>query len=95
MAGATAFRAVEGFGATGHMHHTGTWSITLDCPIIIECIDSDEKIQSVLPDLDKMIGGGIITLERVRVILYRKRLSDEDRDPRPSKEAGGQWSSEA
>ena len=75
-AGATVFRAVEGFGGSGQMHQTGTWSLTMDSPVIIECIDTDEKIQSVLPELDRIIGGGVITLERVRVILYRDKTGD-------------------
>lgn len=90
-AGATAFRAVEGFGATGHMHHTGTWSLKLDCPVVIECVDTDEKIHSVLPELDRMIGGGVVTLERVRVILYRKKLPPEERSARASMEITGSW----
>lgn len=71
LAGATAYRAVEGFGATGRMHHERTWTTTTDVPVVIECIDTDEKIRAILPELDPMIGGGIVTLERVRVILYR------------------------
>jgi PII-like signaling protein len=90
-AGATAFRAVEGFGASAHVHQEHTWSVTLDVPVIIECIDTDERIQSVLPQLDRMIGGGIVTLERVRVILYRKHLSSEERDERASLEITGDW----
>lgn len=93
-AGATAFRAVEGFGATGHMHHTGTWSLSTDCPVIIECVDTDEKIQAILPELDQMVGGGIITLERVRVILYRKKLPPTERDERASMEITGSWKTE-
>jgi len=90
-AGATAFRAVEGFGATGHMHQSGTWSLRMDSPVVIECVDTDEKIQSILPELDRMIGGGVITLERVRVILYRKKLPPEERDARASMEVTGSW----
>lgn len=71
VAGATAFRAMEGFGASAHMHEEHVLSLKTDVPVIIECIDTDERIQAVLPQLDPMIGGGIITLERVRVILYR------------------------
>ena len=90
-AGATAFRAVEGFGATGHMHETGKWSMKTDCPLVIECVDTDEKIQSILPELDRMVGGGVVTLERVRVIMYRKKVPAEERDPRASMEVGGEW----
>lgn len=90
-AGATAYRAIQGFGATGHLHQQATWSITTDCPVVIECVDTDEKIQSILPELDRMIGGGVITLERVRVILYRKNLPAEERDEQASVEVTGSW----
>ena len=86
-AGATAYRAVEGFGATGRLHDHEAWSLKLDCPVIIECVDTDEKIKSVLPELDGMIGGGVITLERVRVIMYRKRMPPEELEPDASREA--------
>ena len=90
-AGATAFRAVEGFGASGHLHEDHTWEVKLDVPIVIECIDTDEKIKGILPELDRMIGGGVITLERVRVILYRSHLPPEERDERASMEITGRW----
>lgn len=93
-AGATAYRAVEGFGASERMHVERTWSITVDVPVVIECIDSDEKIQAVLPTLDRMIGGGIITLERVRVLLYRKNIPPEERDDSASMEITGRWQAE-
>src|SRR5438270_442162 len=66
LAGATVYRAVEGFGASGTLHEARAWSVTVDVPIVIECIDTDEKIESILPELDPLIGGGVITLERVR-----------------------------
>lgn len=90
-AGATAFRAVEGFGASAQVHEEHAWSVTMDVPVIIECIDTDERIQAVLPQLDRMIGGGIVTLERVRVILYRKDLPAEERDEHASMEITGKW----
>jgi PII-like signaling protein len=43
----------------------------VDVPIVIECIDTDDKIRGIVPELDRMIGGGVITLERVRIVLYR------------------------
>jgi PII-like signaling protein len=45
--------------------------LSLDLPLVVECIDTEEKIQAILPELDQMIGGGLITLERARVIMYR------------------------
>ena len=90
-AGATAFRAVEGFGASDRVHEEHVWSMTTDVPVVIECVESDEKIQAILPQLDAMIGGGLITLERVRVILYRKDLPPEERDEHASMEITGSW----
>jgi PII-like signaling protein len=43
----------------------------VDLPIVLECVDTEEKIQAILPELDRMIGGGLITLEKVKVIVYR------------------------
>jgi hypothetical protein len=45
--------------------------LSLDLPIVVECVDTEERIQEILPELDPMIGGGLITLERARVIVYR------------------------
>jgi uncharacterized protein len=71
LAGATVMRGSAGFGASAVVHTEKILRLSLDQPIIIEVVDTEERIQSVLPDLDDMIGGGLITLERVRVILYR------------------------
>jgi hypothetical protein len=48
-------------------------------PIVIECIETDEKIEAILPELDEMLGGGLITLERARVIMYRADQPPERR----------------
>jgi hypothetical protein len=45
--------------------------LSLDLPIVVECAKTEERIQAILPELDRMIGGGLITLERARVIVYR------------------------
>ncbi len=71
LAGATVTRAIMGFGATARLHTDSVLRLSLDLPIVIECVDTEEKIQGVLPDIDAMMGGGLITLERVRVIAYR------------------------
>ncbi len=70
-AGATVFRGVLGFGATARVHTEKTLRLSMDLPLVIECVDSEEKIRSILPELDRMIGGGLITLERAHVIMYR------------------------
>lgn len=70
-AGATVVRGIMGFGATARVHTEKNLRLSLDLPIIVECIETEEKIQAILPELDGMIGGGLITLERARVIAYR------------------------
>jgi hypothetical protein len=71
LAGATVFRGVLGFGAHGRLHAPHVVRLSSDLPIVIECVDAEDRIDAILPELDAMIGGGLITLERVRVIVYR------------------------
>lgn len=59
--------------AVGHYHTTKILRLTQDLPIIVEVIEYTERIEQVLPKVDEMVGGGLITLEKVRVILYRSR----------------------
>lgn len=70
-AGATVTRAIMGFGASARVHTDRIEVLSLDLPIVVECVETEEKIDDILPELDRMIGGGLITLERVRVITYR------------------------
>jgi uncharacterized protein len=70
-AGATVFRAIMGFGATARLHTDKVLRLSVDLPLVIECVDTEEKITAILPELDRMIGGGLITLEKARVIVYR------------------------
>ncbi len=70
-AGATVLRGIAGFGSTSHVKTEKVLRLSLDLPIIIEVVETEEAIQSILPDLDQMIGGGLITLERAKVIMYR------------------------
>jgi PII-like signaling protein len=70
-AGATVFRGVLGFGAHARVHRAKLLQLSSDLPIVIECVETEERIAAILPDLDRMIGGGLVTLERVRVIMYR------------------------
>ena len=71
LAGATVLRGVAGFGASSVVHTDKVLRLSLDLPLIIEVVETEKAIQALLPDLDQMIGGGLITLERARVILYR------------------------
>jgi len=72
-AGATVFRAIMGYGASSRLHTDRIEVLSLDLPIVIECVDSEEKIQAILPTLDEMLGGGLITLERAEVVVYRSK----------------------
>ncbi|HEU4564718.1 MAG TPA: DUF190 domain-containing protein [Gemmatimonadaceae bacterium] len=76
-AGATVMRAIMGFGASSRLHTDRVELLSLDLPIVIECVETEEKIQAILPELDAMIGGGLITLERARVIVYRPGMPAE------------------
>jgi PII-like signaling protein len=78
-AGATVLRAIMGFGASSKLRMDRIEVLSLDLPVVIECIDTEEKIEAILPDLDEMIGGGLITLERAKVIMYRPHLPEEER----------------
>jgi PII-like signaling protein len=90
-AGATALRGRMGFGPTGHVHKDQVFTIREDCPIVIEVVDSEEKIQRILPDIDQMVGGGLITLEKVRVIMYRSSVTAEERAEQEDIEITGSW----
>jgi PII-like signaling protein len=70
-AGATVLRAIMGFGANARIRTQKVLDLSLDLPIVVECVDEESKIKAILPELDEMIGGGLITLERAHVITYR------------------------
>jgi PII-like signaling protein len=78
-AGATVIRAIMGFGASSRLHTDRVEVLSMDLPIVVECVDTEGKIEAILPELDEMLGGGLITLERARVIMYRPDLRQEDR----------------
>lgn len=71
LAGATAIKGFMGFGRNSHIHTAKILRLSEDLPIIIEIVDSEEKINAFLPHLDKMIKDGLVTLENVNVIMYR------------------------
>jgi PII-like signaling protein len=70
-AGATVLRGVSGFGAHATTHTEKILRLSLDLPIVIEVVETQEALEEILPELDRMIDGGLITMERARVILYR------------------------
>ncbi len=77
-AGATVVRGIAGFGASARIHTEKVLRLSLDLPIIVEVVEGEEKIQNLLPELDALIGGGLITLERARVVLYRQAQKAEN-----------------
>ncbi len=71
LAGATVLRGTLGFGANSRIHTAKILRLSEDLPMVIEIVDTPEQIEAFLPDLDAMIGEGLVTLEKVRVIAYR------------------------
>jgi PII-like signaling protein len=71
LAGATVLRGPMGFGKSSRLHTAKILRLSMDLPLVIEIVDSEDKIQQFLPVLDRMMGGGLLTLEKVRVIEYR------------------------
>jgi PII-like signaling protein len=71
LAGATVLRGPMGFGKASRLHTAKILRLSMDLPLIIEIVDSEENINAFLPTLDKMMGGGLVTLEKVKVLHYR------------------------
>lgn len=71
LAGATVLRGIEGFGKSSILHAAHILRLSEDLPIVIECVDANDKIEDILPTLDEMIGDGLVTIERVDVRVYR------------------------
>lgn len=71
LAGATAWKGFMGFGAHSRMHTAKILRLSEDLPVLIEIVDAADKIEAFLPDLDRMVTEGLVTLERAEVILYR------------------------
>jgi PII-like signaling protein len=70
LAGATVLRGPMGFGASSRLHTTKILRLSEDLPLVIEIVDSEDKINSFLPTLDQMMSSGLITLEKVQVLQY-------------------------
>ena len=69
--GATVLRGVAGFGGSSIYHTDKILRLSQDLPVIVEVVEYTDRIEQVLPRLDEMVEGGLITLEKVRVILYK------------------------
>jgi len=70
LAGATVLKGVSGFGPASIIHTASFLRLSADLPLVIEVLDTQERIDAVLPEVDRMMSGGLITMEKVRVIRY-------------------------
>ena len=77
LAGATVLRGPMGFGKSSRLHTAKILRLSMDLPMIIEIVESEEKIQSFLPVLDGMMGGGLVTMEKVKCLHYRGKEPTE------------------
>jgi hypothetical protein len=71
LAGATVLRGAMGFGASSRMHTAKILRLSDDLPVIVEIVDAEEKVNAFLPQIQALMGGGLVTLERIRVLHYR------------------------
>ncbi len=71
LAGATVFKGILGFGAHSVVHAARIVDLSSDLPIVIELVDSEEKVAAFLPTLDLMVAEGLVTLEKIDVIAYK------------------------
>jgi uncharacterized protein len=71
LAGATVLRGPMGFGKSSRVHTAKILRLSMDLPLVIEIVDTEEKISNFLPLIDEMMTGGLVTMEKVRVIDYR------------------------
>ncbi len=71
LGGATVLRGILGYGAKSRMHSAKLLRLSEDLPIVVEIVDSSERIEGFLPEIDRMMGEGLITIERAKVLIYR------------------------
>jgi hypothetical protein len=73
LAGATVLRGIEGFGASSVVHTSRILRLSEDLPMVIEIVDSADKIDAFLEATESMVEGGLVTLERVEILKYQGR----------------------
>ena len=72
LAGATVLQGIAGFGPDSILHEVHLFRLSQDLPLVIEVVDTQEHLDVVLPEVDRMMNGGLITMEKVRVLRYEK-----------------------
>ena len=72
LAGATVLKGAAGFGPDSIIHTASLFRLSSDLPIIIEVVDTEERLQAILPEIDRRMSGGLITMEKVRVVRYER-----------------------
>ena len=77
MAGATVLRGIEGFGAASRVHTSRLLELSSDLPIVVELVDTEDKIERILPVFDEMVGDGMMPLETVHIVTYRAAPKDD------------------
>jgi PII-like signaling protein len=78
IAGATVIRGVEGFGAKQHLHTDRILSLSLDLPVIVEFVDTEERVRAILPEVDALMGDGLVIAQAVEVLSHRSRPDAQD-----------------
>ncbi len=73
LSGATVFRSSLGFGQSSKLHHGQVFQLSQDLPVVVEIVDSEEKISAFLPVLDEMMESGLVTLEATKVLQYNRQ----------------------
>lgn len=85
LAGASVFRGVEGFGASSLIHTTRLLSLSEDLPVAIVLVDTEERVRAFLPELDELVGEGLVILDDCEVVRYAGRPADPDKTGREGK----------
>ncbi|MEU6091836.1 DUF190 domain-containing protein [Streptomyces sp. NPDC047085] len=78
LAGASVFRGIEGFGASSRIHTSRLLSLSEDLPVAIVVVDTEERVRAFLPQLDELVGEGLVTLEECEVVRYVGRAPGPD-----------------
>lgn len=71
LSGATVFKGIEGFGGHSVVHAARIFDLSTDLPVLIEIVDSEERVRAFMPQLDEMVREGLVTLESVEIIHYK------------------------